>query len=59
MADFPEIGYRYHRWPDTHIRILLHDQYRIAYVLKENGDIDILGIFHGAMDIKRYLKRRE
>ena len=50
---FPEIGYRY-----THstrqIRILLYGHYRIAYLADDNGDIDVLGVFHSALDISRY-----
>ena len=30
--------------------------YRIAYLIKENEDIDVLGVFHGAMEIERYLE---
>ena len=52
---FPEIGYRYDRIADRHIRILLYGHYRIAYLIKSDGNIDILGIFHGALDIDRYL----
>ena len=53
--EFPESGYRYWQRPDRHIRILLHDHYRIAYVIKSSGGIDILGAFHGALSIDRYL----
>jgi leucyl-tRNA synthetase len=28
--------------------------YRIAYLIKPDGNIDILGVFHGALDIDRY-----
>ena len=50
---FPEIGYRY--TPSTrHIRILLYGHYRIAYLVKNDRDIDILGVFHSALDIARY-----
>ncbi len=50
---FPEIGYRY--TPSTrHIRILLYGHYRIAYLVNEDGNIDVLGIFHSALDITRY-----
>ena len=52
---FPEIGYRYDRVPDKHIRILLYGHYKIAYLIKMDGNIDILGVFHGALDIDRYL----
>ena len=50
---FPEIGYRYA--PSLrHVRILLYGHYRIAYLVKDDGDIDILGVFHSALDITRY-----
>ena len=39
---------------DRHIRILLFGHYRIAYLIKQDGNIDILGVFHGALDIERY-----
>lgn len=56
LRHFPEIGYRYDRIPDDkHIRILLYGHYRIAYLIKPDRNIDILGVFHGALDIDRYL----
>jgi len=55
LRQFPELGHRYDRHPDQHIRILLYGHYRIAYLIKPAGNIDILGVFHGALDIKRYL----
>ncbi len=55
LRQFPEIGYRYDRIPNEHIRILLYGHYRIAYLIKPDGNIDILGMFHGALDIDRYL----
>ena len=55
LRQFPEIGYRYDRMPDKHIRILLYGHYRITYLIKMNGNIDVLGVFHGALDIDRYL----
>ena len=42
----PEIGYRY-LTSNRHVRILLYGHYRIAYLVKENGNVDILGVFHG------------
>ena len=53
LKDFPESGYRYEASP-RNVRILLHGHYRIAYLLKTDGNIDILGVFHGALDIGRY-----
>lgn len=55
LYDFPEIGYKYRSEPEGDIRILLYGHYKIAYLIKENDDIDILGVFHGALDIDRYL----
>jgi len=55
LADFPAIGQIYRNEPDGEIRILLYGHYRIAYLLRDHDHIDILGIFHGAMDIERYL----
>jgi toxin ParE1/3/4 len=37
------------------VRILLYEHYRITYLIKLDGNIDILGVFHGALDIDRYL----
>lgn len=28
--------------------------YRIAYLIKDDGNLDVLGVFHGALDISRY-----
>ena len=57
LLDLPERGYRFTERDDRHIRILLYGHYRIAYLIRPNGDIDILGVFHGALDIQRYLAR--
>lgn len=53
LLEHPEIGYRYENSP-RNVRILLYGHYRIAYLIKPNGDIDILGVFHGALEIGRY-----
>lgn len=55
LQQFPEIGYKYRTEPDGEIRILLYGHYRIAYLVREAGRIDVLGVFHGALDIDRYL----
>ena len=54
LKEFPEIGYRY-SGSDRDVRILLYGHYRIAYLLKVGGDIDVLGVFHGALDINQYV----
>ncbi len=53
LAKFPEIGHRYSA-STRHVRILLYGHYRIAYLIKDNGNIDVLGVFHGSLDISRY-----
>lgn len=55
LCPFPEIGHRYERIADRHVRILLYGHYKIAYLIKYDGNIDILGVFHGALDIERFL----
>jgi plasmid stabilization system protein ParE len=56
LASFPERGYRYTGLRDRDVRILLWGHYRIAYLVHKTGDVDVLGIFHGALDIERYLR---
>ena len=53
LASFPEMGHRYWACP-RNVRVLLYGHYRIAYLLKDDGNVDILGVFHGALDITRY-----
>jgi plasmid stabilization system protein ParE len=53
LKKFPELGYRY-SGSSRHVRILLYGHYRIAYLIKDDRDIDILGVFHGSLDISRY-----
>jgi len=53
LAKFPEIGHRYQASP-RNVRVLLYGHYRIAYLVKDDGNIDILGVFHGSLDITKY-----
>jgi len=55
LIQFPESGYSYNRNHSHKIRILLFGHYRIAYLIKPDENIDILGVFHGSLDIDRYL----
>ena len=53
LLNFPEMGHRY--WASSrHVRILLYGHYRIAYLINDDGKIDVLGVFHGSLDISRY-----
>jgi plasmid stabilization system protein ParE len=55
LAEFPEIGHKYRTEPEGDIRILLYGHYRIAYFFRRSGTVEVLGVFHGALDIDRYL----
>ena len=56
LRDHPRLGHRYRHITDREVRVLVHDAYRIGYLIrKDTGDIEILGVFHGALPIERYL----
>ena len=55
LRNHPKLGHRYEAEEFREIRILLYEHYRITYLIKPDGSIDILGVFHGALDIDRYL----
>jgi len=57
LGRFPELGQKYRPHVDRHIRVLRYGHYRIAYLVKPGGDVDILGVFHERLDIKRFLDR--
>ncbi|MCF6199003.1 MAG: type II toxin-antitoxin system RelE/ParE family toxin [Hyphomicrobiaceae bacterium] len=59
LQQFPEIGHRYELAEEGDIRVLYYGHYRIAYLLKNTEQIDILGIFHGAMELERYLPKSD
>jgi plasmid stabilization system protein ParE len=55
LQEFPEVGYVYKHEIDGIIRILLYGHYRIAYFIKSESTVEILGVFHGAMDINKLI----
>jgi len=55
LKNHPRLGRRYEVEDEREIRILLYEHYRITYLIKPDGNIDILGVFHGALEITRYL----
>ena len=54
LKQHPEIGHKYETPEKDDVCILLYGHYRITYVII-NKRIDILGVFHGALDIDKYL----
>ena len=56
LRKFPRLGQRYERITDREVREILYGHYRIAYVLINDERVELLGIFHSAMEIERFLK---
>lgn len=53
LAQYPEMGHRYLH-SSRNVRIILYGHFRIAYLVKDDGNVDILGVFHGSLDIAKY-----
>lgn len=56
LREFPEMGYQLTLSSQKHVRVILYGHYRIVYQIGKEQNINIVGIFHGALDLKRYLK---
>lgn len=56
LSKFPELGYRYEASEGADIRVLLYRHYRIVYRIESSARIEVLGVFHSAMDMDRYLR---
>lgn len=54
LEKYPELGYIYRSHESGKIRVILYGHYRIAYLYQADV-LTILGVFHGAMEIDRYL----
>lgn len=52
----PRIGDLYEGVADREVRELLYGAYRIPYLVRSETRVEILGVFHCAMDIEQYLK---
>ena len=57
LRKFPESGHRYEKNPEKNIRILLYGHYRIAYLIRDEGLIHILGVLHGALNIDEHIRK--
>ncbi len=56
LRQHPRLGQRYERIEDREVREIIYGHYRIPYLILNEFRIDILGVFHGAMNIDEYLK---
>ncbi len=57
LKTFPNIGQRLLNWLDENIRMILFGHYRIVYLVVSKNRIDILGIYHGSLDLVKHFKR--
>lgn len=55
LRKFPGLGSTYRLEADGRICIMLYGHYRIAYLIRNEDQIVVLGVFHGALDIGKYL----
>lgn len=56
LTTYSDIGTRLRTVPEGDVRMILYGHYRIAYLCRNDADvIEILGVFHGALDIDRYI----
>ena len=56
LERFPDLGHGYGSPSGRETRILLWGHYRIVYLKRPPDQVDILGVFHGAMDLDQYLE---
>ena len=55
LEDFPRRGYLLHSTSTIETRVVLFGQYRIVYEYDSDDMVVVLGVFHSALDIERYL----
>ena len=55
LGRFPRMGRAHRVEPEGEIRILSCGHYRIAYLIRSEDLVEILGVFHTALDIDHYL----
>lgn len=56
LRTHPRLGQRYEPIADREVREILYGHYRIAYLVTSEDRVEIIGIFHSAMDIERYVR---
>lgn len=56
LLEFSEMGHLYQPMKFPKVRILLYGHYRVLYLPEVGGNVYILGVFHGALELKRHFK---
>ncbi|MEX0775271.1 MAG: type II toxin-antitoxin system RelE/ParE family toxin [Phycisphaeraceae bacterium] len=54
LREFPLLGHRYEGRTDRHYRVLWYGHYRIVYLVVSDDRLEIVGVFHEALDIERF-----
>ena len=58
LATFPRVGHAYRSRASEGVRLLVQGPYVVPYALREEERVVVvLGVFHGAMDVERYLPK--
>ena len=56
LRSHPRIGQRFEMMIGREVREIIYGQYRIPYSVVNEELIEIIGVFHTARDVGRYLK---
>jgi len=56
LEQFPDLGQRYRTASGREARILRWGHYRIVYLQPSAGEVHVVGVFHGAMQLDQYLE---
>lgn len=52
---FPERGFVHRTRSGHEVRIVVYGHFRVVYRVESGATVIVIGIFHGAMDLARYL----
>lgn len=56
LRAYPRLGQRYEVIVDREVREVIYGHYRIPYLIASEDLVEVLGVFHAAMDLGNYLK---
>ena len=56
LASFPNAGQAHRTESGREARILVWGHYRIVYIQPKEDEVHVVGVFHGAMELDRYLE---
>jgi toxin ParE1/3/4 len=56
LAEFPAAGQAHRSASGREVRTLLWGHYRIVYIQRSSDEVHVLGVFHGAMEWRQYVK---